>query len=81
MLLRLQKLSSIIIPKNVERIYVGAFSDTPLSSIMVSQDNKWYDSRNNCNAIIETSSNTLIAGCQNTVIPEEILAIKDNAFS
>ena len=75
------KLSSIIIPKNVERIYAGAFSETPITSITVSKDNKWYDSRNNCNAIIETSSNTLIAGCQNTVIPEEILAIKDNAFS
>ena len=74
------KLSSIIIPKNVERIYSGAFSDTPLSSIMVSQDNKWYDSRNNCNAIIETSSNTLIAGCQNTVIPGDILVIGDKAF-
>ncbi len=75
------KLSSIIIPKNVERIYSGAFSDTPLSSIMVSQDNKWYDSRNNCNAIIETSSNELVVGCQNTVIPDDILVIGNKAFS
>lgn len=75
------KLNSIVIPKNVEKIYVGAFSETPITSITVSKDNKWYDSRNNCNAIIETSSNTLIAGCKNTVIPEEILVIEDNAFS
>ena len=74
-------LSSIVIPKNVYNIYSGAFSDTPLSSIMVSQDNKWYDSRNNCNAIIETSSNKLVAGCQNTVIPDDILVIGNKAFS
>ena len=75
------KLSSIIIPKNVERIYAGAFSETPITSITVSKDNKWYDSRNNCNAIIETSSNKLVAGCQNTVIPDDILVIGYKAFS
>ena len=74
-------LSSIVIPKNVYHIYSGAFSETPLSSIMVSQDNKWYDSRNNCNAIIETSYNELVVGCQNTVIPDDILVIGNKAFS
>ena len=58
----------------------NAFSETPLTSITVSQDNKWYDSRNNCNAIIETTSNKLIKGCENTVIPDEILEIGYNAF-
>lgn len=74
-------LSSIVIPKNVYNIYYGAFSETPITSITVSKDNKWYDSRNNCNAIIETSSNKLIAGCQNTVIPDDILVIGNKAFS
>ena len=39
-----------------------------------------YDSRNNCNAIIETGSNTLIAGCQNTVIPNGVTNIGLYAF-
>ena len=74
-------LSSIVIPKNVYNIYSGAFSETPITSITISKDNKWYDSRNNCNAIIETSSNKLIVGCQNTVIPDDILVIGNKAFS
>lgn len=74
-------LKSIIIPKNVKSISSSAFTSKPyLSSITVDKDNPWYDSRNDCNAIIETSSNTLVVGCKNTVIPQEILVIEDNAF-
>ncbi len=39
-----------------------------------------YDSRGNCNAIIETASNTLICGCKNTVIPESVTSIEERAF-
>ncbi|MBQ6209968.1 MAG: leucine-rich repeat protein, partial [Prevotella sp.] len=39
-----------------------------------------YDSRNNCNAIIETSTNTLISGCKNTSIPNSVTTIGDGAF-
>ena len=39
-----------------------------------------YDSRNNCNAIIETSSNKLITGCKNTVIPNSVTTIGEYAF-
>ena len=39
-----------------------------------------YDSRNNCNAIIETSTNTLIFGCQNTTIPNSVTSIGEYAF-
>ena len=39
-----------------------------------------YDSRNNCNAIIETATNTLIAGCQNTIIPNTVTSIWEYAF-
>jgi hypothetical protein len=39
-----------------------------------------YDSRNNCNAIIETSTNTLIQGCKNTVIPDSVTSIGGGAF-
>lgn len=39
-----------------------------------------YDSRNDCNAIIEKESNKLINGCKNTVIPNSVSAIGANAF-
>ena len=51
-----------------------------LTSINVDEDNTTYDSRNNCNAIIVTRTNKLILGCQNTVIPNGVTSIGDNAF-
>jgi hypothetical protein len=51
-----------------------------LTSICVDKNNPIYDSRNNCNAIIETKRNTLIAGCKNTVIPNSVTSIGDWAF-
>ncbi|MBQ5474847.1 MAG: leucine-rich repeat protein, partial [Lachnospiraceae bacterium] len=44
-------------------------------------DNPKYDSRDNCNAIIETSSNQLIVGCKNTIIPNTVTTIGTYAFS
>lgn len=58
------------------------FSDCPsLASIFVSKDNKVYDSREDCNAIIHTESNTLIYGCKNTIIPPSVTEIGEFAFS
>ncbi|MBP5658728.1 MAG: leucine-rich repeat domain-containing protein, partial [Paludibacteraceae bacterium] len=51
-----------------------------LTSMSVEAGNAIYDSRNNCNAIIETESNTLIAGCKNTIIPNSVTSIGGNAF-
>ena len=48
--------------------------------MVVNSGNTIYDSRNNCNAIIETASNTLIAGCKNTVIPNSVTSIGSSAF-
>ena len=74
-------LSSITIPENVSYIGDWIFDGcTSLVSIEVKEGNNVYDSRNNCNAIIETSSNTLIAGCQNTTIPNSVTSIKGYAF-
>ena len=74
-------LTSIIIPKNVTTIGIGAFSCSALTSIKVELGNTKYDSRNNCNAIIETATNTLLAGCKNTIIPESVTTIGDGAFN
>jgi hypothetical protein len=51
-----------------------------LTSITVAADNQTYDSRNNCNAIIETQTNTLIAGCSETTIPNSVTSIGSYAF-
>lgn len=46
-----------------------------LTSLKVEEGNPKYDSRNNCNAIIESSTNTLIAGCKYTTIPNSVTSI------
>ena len=75
-------LTSITIPNSVTSIGGSAFYQTPesLTSIVVESGNTKYDSRGNCNAIIETSTNKLIAGCKNTIIPNSVTSIGDYAF-
>jgi len=74
-------IENIKISKSVNRIGFGAFSNIDnLQSIIVDESNKYYDSRNKCNAIIETDSNTLIAGCSTTKIPFGIKKIDNCAF-
>jgi len=74
-------LTSITIPNSVTSIGVNLFYQcSKLPSISVESGNPAYDSRENCNAIIETSSNTLIAGCKSSVIPNSVTSIADYAF-
>ena len=80
-------LTSVTIPSSVTSIgyssgyYSSPFSDcSSLTSIVVELGNATYDSRNNCNAIIETATNTLIAGCKNTKIPYSVTSIREFAF-
>ena len=59
----------------------GAFSGcTALTSIVVDEGNQVYDSRNNCNAIIETATNIPLLGCKTTIIPNSVVSIGDGAF-
>lgn len=75
-------LTSITIPSSVASIgnYVFPYCSA-LTSISVEAGNPAYDSREGCNAIIQTAKNALIAGCANTVIPSSVTSIGDYAFS
>ena len=75
-------LENITIPASVTSISGNAFTGcTSLSSVIVDKNNTVYDSRNDCNAIIETSSNQLLTGCLNTIIPASVTSIGSSAFS
>ena len=58
-----------------------AFDDCPLLSIVVDGDNAIYDSRENCNAIIHTSTNTIFKGCINSTIPSSVTSIGYGSFN
>ena len=74
-------LTSITIPAGVKSIEDFVFDGCDsLTSIIVDKGNKYYDSRDNCNAIIETKSNKLIYGCKKTVIPKSVTSIGAQAF-
>ena len=75
-------LTSVTIPNSVSYIGKYAFAScSGLTSVTVDKNNGTYDSRNNCNAIIETSTNKLIVGCNNTIIPNSVTSIGEFAFS
>ena len=75
-------LTSLVLPSSVQ--YLSGTNDfrgcAYLESIIVEEGNPKYDSRDNCNAIIETSTNKLVAGCKNTIIPESVTTIGQGAF-
>ena len=74
-------LTSLDIPSSVTYISNTAFGKcSGLTSISVDPDNSKYDSRNNCNAIIETATNTLLLGCKNTSFPNSVTKIGSYAF-
>ena len=51
-----------------------------MQEIKVDPENTKYDSRDNCNAIIETSTNILKHGCVNTIIPESATTLGWGSF-
>ena len=73
--------TSVTINSGINYIGTYAFGDcNNLSQIKIETENTNYDSRDNCNAIVETRTNKLIQGCKSTVIPTSIESIGDSAF-
>ena len=74
-------LTTVTVPNSVTSIGSNPFGDCDsLEQIIVDSGNTVYDSRKNCNAIIETNTNVLISGCKNTVIPNSVTSIGFSAF-
>lgn len=73
-------IEAIFIPKSIINIGGGYWRGRVLNRIIVEEGNPRYDSRNNCNAIIESETNTLIKGCSNTIIPDSVVKIGESAF-
>ena len=79
---RCSDMEYIWIPKSVTNIDDQAFSGCYSAKLIyVEDDNKVYDSRNNCNAIIKTADNELLYGNPATVIPNTVTSIGVHAFS
>ena len=77
--------TSITIPASVttiNSIYSGnIISNCPkLTSVTVDPNNSFFDSRDNCNAIIRTSSNEIVAACKATTFPTTVTKIGDYSF-
>ena len=72
---------TVAIPKSVTSISTFSFSGSSgLTRITVDSANPNYDSRDNCNAVIRTADNYLLAGCMNTIIPNTVTTIGNGAF-
>ena len=74
-----ESLASVKFGSGVEEIDSCAFITTALNSITVDSNNPNYYSEGNC--LIEKSSNTLVLGCNSSVIPDGVERIGEYAFS
>ena len=75
-------LKSVTIPEGVTEMKGGVFLRCPMMMhITVDKNNQIYDSRNGCNAVIETATGTIVAACNATVIPNNVTKIGESAFA
>ncbi len=75
-------IKKIVIPKSVTALGRDIFYQCKnLSSISVEEGNPVFDSRENCNAVIETATNTLRIGCRSTVVPSSVEVLEEYSFS
>ena len=74
-------LRELEIPAAVKEIEPAAFLATVFTKLKVDKNNTVFDSRDNCNAVIRTKDNTLLAACNGTFIPETVDSIAEEAFT
>lgn len=73
-------ITHLFIPANIQTIAWNPFVACPLESIIVDEANPYFDSREDCNAIIRKEGNVLQTGCKNTVIPSSVETIGGLSF-
>lgn len=73
--------STIFVGDSGSNFFGSIFATYPnLTTIDVADGNTKYDSRDSCNAVIETATNELVAGCRTTVIPISVTSIGKYSF-
>ena len=77
-----KEITYITIPSSVKSVSANSFANCDkLERIVVADENKTFDSRNNCNAIILTAENKLVKGCKGSSIPDGVKTIGRIAFA
>ena len=74
-------LRSLEIPAGVIEIEGSALLGTNIAKLTVNPANTVFDSRDNCNAIIRTADNTLVAATDGAFIPASVDSIAQEAFN
>lgn len=74
-------LRELEIPAGVKEVEESALLGTLLTKLTVNPNNKVFDSRDNCNAVIRTKDSTLVAACNGSFIPESVDSIGYEAFA
>ena len=82
-------ITSVFIPENVKSFGISTagsavsspFARCKLNSVSVAEANQYYDSRNNCNCVIETSTGILVTGSASSVIPSGVVSTVNYAFA
>lgn len=76
------KFSSIYIPAATTSIATTSITaNNKLTKVVVSPENAVYDSRENCNAIIHTATNSMVSASHVARIPRSVTSLSDEAFS
>ena len=73
-------LRSLEIPAGVIEIEGSALLGTSIAKLTVNPANTVFDSRDNCNAIIRTADNTIVAATAGAFIPASVDSIAQEAF-
>ena len=72
---------SITISKNVTKIGKGVFDNCELlKKITVDPENKYFDSRDNCNAIVEKSTDSMLQDVQVRLLQTALSILKPVHF-